>query len=132
MAKAAAIDPATLAKKQAHVSVERYFETSLLLMLATGFVTVITTGKLDLPSVAVVSIAFAIRLWGQFRERDLSILPRTVTRLSVFYLFFFALDFLIFSPGPSLMDNMLSATVHLVFFTAVIKIFSARTYRDFA
>ena len=132
MAKAAVIDPATLAKKQAHVSVERYFETTLLLMLATGFVTVVTTGKLDLPSVAVVSIAFGIRLWGQFRERDLSISPRTVTRLSIFYMFFFALDFLIFSPGPSLMDNMLSATVHLVFFTAVIKIFSARTYRDFA
>jgi len=132
MAKAATIDPAELAKKQAHVSVERYFETSLLLMLTTGFITVVTTGKLDLPSVLVVSLALAIRLWSQFRGLDLSISPRTVTRLSVFYIFFFALDFLIFSPGPSLMDNMLSATVHLVFFTAVIKIFSARTYRDFA
>ncbi len=131
MAKAAGIDPAILAKKQAHVSVERYFETSLLLMLTTGFVTVVTTGKLDLPSVLVVSVALAVRLWSQFRELDLSISSRTVTSLSIFYLFFFALDFLIFSPGPALMDNMLSATVHLVFFTAVIKIFSARTYRDY-
>ena len=132
MAKAAAIDPAILAKKQAHVSVERYFETSLLLMLTTGFVTVATTGKLDLPSIIVVFTALAIRLWGQFRERDYSISARTITRLSVFYVFFFVLDFLIFSPGPALMDNMLSATVHLVLFTAVMKIFSARTYRDFA
>jgi transglutaminase-like putative cysteine protease len=132
MAKTAAIDPAELAKKQSQVSVERYFETSLLLMLTTGFVTVVTTGKLDLPSVLVVSIALAVRLWSQFREIDLTLSPRTVTRLSVFYMFFFALDFLIFSPGPSLMDNMLAATVHLVFFTAIIKVFSARTYRDYA
>jgi protein-glutamine gamma-glutamyltransferase len=132
MAKAAPVDPELLVKKQAHISVERYFETSLLLMLATGFVTVVTTGKLDIPSVVVVSIAFAVRLYGQLRERNYSISPKTVTRLSIFYIFFFALDFLIFSPGPSLMDNMLSATVHLVFFTAVIKVFTARTYRDFA
>jgi transglutaminase-like putative cysteine protease len=131
MANTPAIDPVELAKKQAYVSVERYFETSLLLMLAVGFVTVVTTGKLDLPSVVVVSVALAVRLWSQFRELDLTLSPRTVTRLSVFYIFFFALDFLIFSPGPSLMDNMLAATVHLVFFTAVIKVFSARTYRDF-
>ena len=132
MAKAAAIEPAEFAKKRSHISVERYFETSLLLMLTTGFVTVATTGKVDLPSVFAVSVALAVRLWGQFRERDLSISSRTVMRLSVFYIFFFVLDFLIFSPGPSLMDNMLAATVHLVLFTAVMKVFSARTYRDFA
>ena len=39
--------------------------------------------------------------------------------------------FLIFSPGPGPLDRMLAATVHLVLFTTVIKIFSARTYRDY-
>jgi len=132
MAKAAAIDPTELARKQSHVSVERYFEASLLLMLGTAFVTVATTGKLDLPSVLVVSIAMLLRLWSHVRELDYSISPRTVTRLSVFYIFFYALDFLIFSAGLTLLDNMLTATVHLVLFTAVVKIFSARTYRDYA
>ncbi|MBZ5516977.1 MAG: DUF3488 and transglutaminase-like domain-containing protein [Acidobacteriia bacterium] len=56
----------------------------------------------------------------------------TVTRLAVFYIFFFALDFLIFSVGPTLLDSLLAATVHLILFTAVVKVFSARTYRDYA
>jgi transglutaminase-like putative cysteine protease len=132
MAKKAAADPAELAQKQAHISVERYFETSLLLMLGTGFFTVSTTGRLDLVSVVLVSAALLIRLWSYLREADYSLSPRTVTRLSVFYIFFYALDFLIFSAGPSLMDSMLTATVHLVLFTAVVKAFSARTYRDYA
>jgi transglutaminase-like putative cysteine protease len=132
MAKKAAADPAELAQKQAHISVERYFETSLLLMLATGFFTVSTTGRLDLVSVVLVSAALLIRLWSYLREADYALSPRTVTRLSVFYIFFYALDFLIFSAGPSLMDSMLVATVHLVLFTAVVKVFSARTYRDYA
>jgi transglutaminase-like putative cysteine protease len=132
MADKAATYPAELAQKQAHISVERYFETSLLLMLGTGFFTVSTTGRLDLISVVFVSAALLIRLWSYLREADYALSPRTVTRLSVFYIFFYALDFLIFSAGPSLMDSMLTATVHLVLFTAVVKAFSARTYRDYA
>ena len=132
MAKKAAVDPAELAKKQAHISVERYFETSLLLTLGTAFLTVATTGKLDLISVVLVSAALLLRLYSYLREADYSLAPRTVTRLSVFYIFFYALDFLIFSAGPSLMDSMLTATVHLVLFTVVVKVFSARTYRDYA
>ncbi|MBZ5543391.1 MAG: transglutaminaseTgpA domain-containing protein [Acidobacteriia bacterium] len=132
MAKAASIDPAELSRPQTHVSVQRYFETSLLLMLGTAFVTVASTGKLDLVSVFVVSAALLVKLWSYLGERDVSLGPRTVTRLAVFYIFFYVLDFLIFSVGPSLMDSMLSATVHLVLFTAVIKVFSARTYRDYA
>jgi transglutaminase-like putative cysteine protease len=132
MARTLAPDAAELAKKQSHISVERYFETSLLLTLGTAFLTVATTGKLDLISIAVVSVALLIKLWSYVREADLSLSPRTVTRISVFYIFFFVLDFLIFSVGPSLMDSMLAATVHLVLFTAVVKVFSARTGRDYA
>ncbi|MGA2630929.1 MAG: DUF3488 and transglutaminase-like domain-containing protein [Terriglobia bacterium] len=132
MDKAATLDPDLIAGKQSHISVERYFETSLLLMLATAFATVATTGKLDLPSIVVVAAALALRIWSQVRELGLSLSPRTVTRLSIFYIFFYVLDFLIFSNGLTMLDNMLTATVHLVLFTAVVKIFSARTYRDYA
>jgi transglutaminase-like putative cysteine protease len=131
MAKAAKADPTELAKKQSHISVQRYFEISLLLMLATGFVTVATTGKLDLISIVGVSGALLVKLWSYVREADYSLSPRAVTRISIFYIFFFALDFLIFSAGPSPLDSMLNATVHLVLFTTVIKVFSARTYRDY-
>jgi transglutaminase-like putative cysteine protease len=131
MAMKATIDSAELAKRQSNISVQRYFEISLLLMLGTSFTTVAITGKLDLPSILVVSGALIVKLWSYVREADYSLSPRTVTRISVFYIFFYALDFLIFSPGPGLLDRMLSATVHLVLFTTVVKVFSARTYRDY-
>ena len=110
---------------------QRYFEISLLLTLATGFITVAMTGKLDFVSTVVVSMALGVKLWSYSREADFSLSPRTVTRISIFYIFFYVLDFLIFSPGPGALDRMLTATVHLILFTTVIKIFSARTYRDY-
>ncbi len=132
MSRTPAPDPAELALKQSHISVQRYFEISLLLMLGTAFITVATTGKLDFISIAVVSLALLVKLWSYTRDVDYSLSPRTVTRLAVFYIFFYALDFLIFSIGPTLLDSMLSATVHLVLFATVVKVFSARTYRDYA
>jgi transglutaminase-like putative cysteine protease len=121
-----------LARKQSHISVQRYFEISLLLMLSTAFLTVATTGKLDLISILTVSAVLVLKLWSYVRSADYSLAPRTVTRLSVFYIFFYALDFLLFAPGPTMLDQMLQATVHLVLFTVIIKVFSARTYRDYA
>jgi transglutaminase-like putative cysteine protease len=132
MTKAAQLDLSTLVKLQSNISVQRYFEVSLLLTLATGFVTVAMTGKLDMVSIVVVSTALAVKLWSYSREADYSLSPRTVTRISIFYIFFYGLDFLIFSPGPSALARMLTATVHLILFTTVIKIFSARTYRDYS
>jgi hypothetical protein len=131
MASKAAVDQVALAQKQSHISVQRYFEISLLLMLTTGFMTVATTGRLDPIAVAVVFAALLVKLWSYVREADYSLSPRTVTRISIFYILFYALDFLIFSAGPTAIDSMLSATVHLVLFTAVVKVFSARTYRDY-
>jgi transglutaminase-like putative cysteine protease len=131
MAKTLQPDPAALLRLQSNISVQRYFEISLLLTLATGFITVTMTGKLDLVSIVVVSTALAVKLWSYVREVDYSLSPRAVTRISIFYIFFYAFDFLIFSPGPSVLDRMLTATVHLILFTTVIKIFSARTYRDY-
>ncbi len=118
-------------QRQSNISVQRYFEISLLLTLATGFLTVATTGKLDLVSIVVVCGAMGIKLLGHLRGLDYSLRPKTVTRISIFYIFFYGLDFLIFATGPSPVDRMLTATVHLVLFTAVIKIYSARTYRDY-
>jgi len=131
MSKAAQVVATDVQERQANISVQRYFEISLLLMLATGFFTVATTGKLDVVSMVMMFGALSIKLWSYIRGADYSLGPKTVTRISIFYIFFYGLDFLIFSTGPSPIDRMLAATVHLVLFTAVMKIFSARTYRDY-
>jgi transglutaminase-like putative cysteine protease len=131
MAKEAKAATTDLLKRQANISVQRYFEVSLLLMLTTGFLTVATTGKLDGVSMGMMCGALCIKLWGYLRAADYSLGPKTVTRISIFYIFFYFLDFLLFASGPSATDRMLTATVHLVLFTAIMKVFSARTYRDY-
>ena len=131
MGNPALADKTDFVTMQSHISVQRYFEVSLLLMLGTSFVTLASTGKLDIISVFGVAIALAVKLAGYARDNRYSISPRAVSRLAIFYIFFYLLDFLVLSPGPALLDRMLQSTVHLVLFAAVIKVFSARTPRDY-
>src|SRR5271157_1654814 len=112
--------------------VQRYFEVSLLLMLAVGFTTVATTGRLDFISLALVLPALVLKLSSYVRSVDYSLSPRAVTRLSIAYLPFLLVDFAILAPGPGALDRMLQAAVHLVLFTAVVKAFSTRSPRDYA
>jgi len=112
--------------------VQRYFEVSLLLMLAVGFTTVATTGRLDLISIALVLPALLLKLSSYVRGVHYSLSPRAVTRLSIAYLPFLVIDFAILAPGPGALDRMLQAAVHLVLFTAVVKVFSTRSPRDYA
>ncbi len=132
MAQTAPPNPREIQRNQSNISVQRYFEISLVLMLGTGFATVATTGKLDLVSIIGVTAALLVKLAGHVRGSNYNISARTVTRISIFYIFFFLVDFLIFSAGPTVLDSMLNATVHLILFTAVVKVFSAQTYRDYA
>jgi transglutaminase-like putative cysteine protease len=111
--------------------VDRYFEVSLLLMLATSFTTLALTGKLDIPSTLVFSAALVLKLWKHLGGVDFNLQPSTATRLGILCVLFYALDVLMLSPGPALIDRVLSATVHLVLFATAIKVFSARTYRDY-
>ena len=113
-------------------AVERYFQLSLVLTLIVAFFTLAWTGRLDAPTVVLVSVALAIRLIALVLGHDLRLSPRAVTVFSVFYLFFYPADILFLTTGPTVLDRVLAATVHLVLFAAVIKVFSASTRRDSA
>ena len=119
------------ADRNSSTVVDRYFEVSLLLMLATSFITLALTGKLDAPSKLVFCAALVLRLWKYAGGSDFNLQPATATRLGILCIFFYALDLFILSPGPALLDRILAATVHLVLLVTVIKVFSTRTYRDY-
>ena len=119
-----------LLRKQGKVSVQRYFEISLFSMLGVSFLTVAFTGKLDLISILLGFLALVVKFWGYIRDRDIRLDPRTVTRLSIFYILFYFFDLVFLSPGE-VIDQVLNATVHLILFTAVIKVFSASSHRDY-
>jgi len=111
-------------------TVDRFFNGSLLLMLATSFVMLALTGKLGFLWTALVSIAIAVRLCGYACRWELQPPSRLITSLTVLYIPFFILDFLVLSANARMLQSLLNAAVHLVLFATVIKIFSSRTRRD--
>jgi transglutaminase-like putative cysteine protease len=109
---------------------DRYFEVSLLLMLATSFTMLALAGQLDIPSKLVFSAALVLKLWKRAVGSRFNLRPSAATGLGILCIFFYAADIFLLSRGSAL-DRILAATVHLVLFAAVIKVFSTRTYRDY-
>ncbi|MEE8201927.1 MAG: DUF3488 and transglutaminase-like domain-containing protein [Candidatus Acidoferrales bacterium] len=110
-------------------AVHRYFEVSLFLLLTVGYLALATTGKLDLFSTLVMGGALILKALNYRRRREPELSPQTVRTLTVVYIFFYAVDFTLLSGGWP--DGLIPATTRLVLFIAVMKLFSARTNRDY-
>jgi protein-glutamine gamma-glutamyltransferase len=118
-------------------ALDRYFEISLFLLIATGVLAVVSTGKLDpISTFAPIAalILKGIRVW-QGRGAELS--ARVATWLVLGYFLFFPLDIWIFSrnlaanaPNPPLYAALLSA-IHLLLFATLVRLYSARTNRHY-
>jgi transglutaminase-like putative cysteine protease len=104
--------------------VDRYLQVCLYLMLLTGFAALAATGQLDLPSVVLVATAFILRGYSLLRSSNTTLSDATVRWLALFYGAFYFFD-LFFLSG-----HFLNATVHLVLFGMVLRLFSARRTRD--
>ncbi|HVH87856.1 MAG TPA: hypothetical protein VM912_14100, partial [Terriglobales bacterium] len=78
--------------RSAHPVIQRFFEISLYLLLFTGFSMLAGTGKLDLPSLAIVAPALLVRGLHLVRGRAVMISERWTTYLTVFYFAFYGLD----------------------------------------
>jgi transglutaminase-like putative cysteine protease len=117
-------------------AVERYFEVSLFLLLLTSVLALGTTGKLDALSTVAPPLLLALKAVRWLRGRAPEISPRAATVLVVLYLLFVPLDLWVLSralaegaPNPALYAGLLT-TIHLLLFTTVVRLFSARTLRD--
>lgn len=118
--------------------IQRYFEISLFLLVSTGVLAIVSTGKLDPLSTFVppaILLVKGIRLW---RGRGPELTSRAATALVLAYFLFFPFDLWVLSrnmavdaPNP-LMYAALLATVHLLLFATVVRLCSARTNRDSA
>ena len=109
----------------AALSVERFFQFSLLGLVTSGYLAVAGSGYLDGPTILLTTAGLLIRaLWicGILR---FEISERSATIATIAYSAFFLLDYLLLS------REFLPATVHLLFFLAVVKILTARTNRDY-
>ena len=105
--------------------VNRFFEYSLLGMLAAGFFAVVGSGYLDWPTAVLTLAGLAVRLLAVAGVIVFEPPPRFVAALAIGYLGFFPVDFYYIS------GTFLLATVHMVFFLAVLKLLTAKTARDY-
>ena len=104
--------------------VERFFQFSLLGLVASGYLGVAGSAYLDLPTVVLTGAGILLRalLLGGLLRLDLT--ERAATLLALAYAGFFPIDYFLLS------HDFLSSTVHLVFFLAVLKILTAKSNRD--
>src|SRR6202045_1280806 len=106
-------------------AIDRYFIVSLYLLVLMGFGTLAGTGGLDLVTVLIVGGALAFRGYLLSKRRNFSIAEPWTTPLTILYFVFYASDYFLLS------RSFLTATVHLVLFAVVIRMFSLRRERDY-
>jgi protein-glutamine gamma-glutamyltransferase len=106
-------------------AIQRYFEVALYLLVLTGFGTLASTGGVDLPTMLLGGAAVLFRGYLLATRRTFLIPERWTTVLTVAYAGFYLLDYFFISGG------FLNATIHLVIFALVVRLFSTRHERDY-
>ena len=106
-------------------AVQRYFEVALYLLVMCGFGTLVSTGGLDLPTILLVVAALLFRGYLLATRRTWLIPESWTTTLTLGYVVFYLADYFVLS------GLFVSATVHLVLFVMVVRLFSTRRDRDY-
>ncbi len=135
MAQALAVTPAV--KAEPLPVIQRYFEVSLFLLVVTGILALIATGKLDMVTTVAAAVALAYKGWGIARGRGPELTHRNATAFVLGYFVFFPVDLWVFSrdlaasaPNPLLYAALLAA-IHLLIFASIVRLYSSRTVRDY-
>ena len=105
--------------------VDKFFQFSLLGLLTSGYLAVVGSGYLDTPTIVVAGTALLIRALMVAELPTLQFSPVLITAATLAYFGFYPVDYLYIS------KSFVPATVHLVFFVAVVKILTARSERDY-
>lgn len=105
--------------------VERFFEFSLLGLLASGYFAVLTSGFLDWPTAVFAGLGLILRLLIILGRLRFDPPARAVSILTLLYFGFYPLDY------GFLSRDFVRATVHLIFFLAIVRGLTARTPRDY-
>lgn len=108
-----------------HLSVERFFQLSVLGLVTSGYLAVAGSGYFDIPTIALTGFGLFLRAMLVTGILQFKISERLVTLLTLAYIAFYPLDYFFLSRG------FLESTVHLVFYLAVMKVLTAHTNRDY-
>ena len=115
---------------------ERFFRTSLSLLILTSILTLVSTGKLDVVTILVGPLAALYKGYRWWHERPAELSPRAATWLVVAYLVFFPIDILFISrfmeansSNPPLFAALLAA-VHFLIYVTLVRFYSVASDRD--
>jgi hypothetical protein len=109
----------------AAISVERFFQFSVLGLVASGYLAIVGSGYLDSPATILAGAGLLLRALAIQGLVRVDVSDRAVNLLTAGYAAFYAADYLWVS------REFLPATVHLVLFIAVLKVLTARSGRDY-
>jgi transglutaminase-like putative cysteine protease len=104
--------------------IDQLCQISLLLLLGTGFFALAGSGKLDLFSIVLVASALVVRGLALVKKWDWRIPERWTSYLGLLCFLAYGSDLLLVS------RSFVAATIHLVLFGLVVKLFSVERYRD--
>ena len=104
---------------------ERYFQISFHALILTAFIALVETGRLDVGSILLFLVFFAVTANRALKGRPPLLTARGAFFLSLGYIFFFALDSLILS------GSFISAIIHLVLFLEIAKLAQKKEDKDY-
>ena len=110
-------------QEAAALSVERFYDFSLLGLAACGFLAVAGSDYLDAVTIAFTAAALLLRALAIAEFVTLRISGRAVMGACLAYSLVFLADYLVF-------HRLVNATVHLLFFLGALKILTVSTKRD--
>ena len=118
-------------------ALSRYFEISLFLMLLVSVLALVSTGKLDLVTIVLAPAALLVKGYRWWHGCGPELSPGTATFLVVIYFIYFQVDLWWISPllsndaqNPTLFSKLLAA-IHLLLFAMIVRLFSAKSTRDY-
>jgi transglutaminase-like putative cysteine protease len=105
--------------------VDKFFQFSLLGLLTSGYLAVVGSGYLDLPTIVITALALLVRTLMTAGMLNFEFPPAIITAVTLAYIGFYPIDYFYVSGA------FIPSAVHLVFFVAVVKIVTAKTNRDY-
>ncbi|BDC50047.1 hypothetical protein F183_A23630 [Bryobacterales bacterium F-183] len=104
---------------------ERLYQFSLLGLLTSGYLAVVSSGLLDLPTAVLTGLALILRGLMAAGLVQFQAPPKLTLIATLAYIGFYPLDYFVLS------QDFIPATIHLVFFLSVLRILTAQTERDY-
>ena len=104
---------------------QRYFQISCHGLIVSAFGALALTGRLDVPSILAVSIGLGISIYRTLKGMPPLLTARSAFLLCCGYIAFFAFDSFVLSA------SFIPATIHLVLFLELTKLFQEKTDKDY-